>query len=91
MTQADITRNDLAFLQYMRGLAEQIEREEEAYGEQLNEWINRAANGSGQTVQVPIVPLLLHKMMPRIERRDIEVMLAWARGENVLLHVLERE
>lgn len=95
----EATRNDQAFLQYWRALAEQIEREEEVYTAQLNDWLALTMNsptvpvaiGSGQIAQVPIVPPLPPIFPRQIERRDIELMLAWARGENVLLHVMERE
>lgn len=99
MTQTNITKNDLAFLTYMRALIEQIEREEETYTAQLNEWMSLAMNsptvpvaiGSGHIAQVPILPPMPPQFPRQIERRDLNVMLAWARGENVLLHVLERE
>lgn len=99
MTQTNITKNDLAFLTYMRALIEQIEREEEIYTAQLNEWMSLAMNaptvpvplGQGTIARVPILPPMPPQFPPQIERRDLNVMLAWARGENVLLHVLERE
>jgi len=99
MTQTNITKNDLAFLTYMRALIEQIEREEETYTAQLNDWMSLATNsptvpvplGQGTIARAPILPPMPPQFPRRIERRDFNVMLAWARGENVLLHVLERE
>ena len=37
----EVSRNDLAFLQYWPALAEQIEREEEAYTAQLQVWLDQ--------------------------------------------------
>jgi hypothetical protein len=103
----EVTRNDMAFLQYMRTLADQIEREEEPYTAQLQQWLDQAIqNGPARTITLAApgtitasttnqVGAQTHSFPPtfpkQVDRKDIEVMLAWARGEDVLVHVLERE
>lgn len=92
----ETSRNDQAFLQYMRALLTRIETEDAEYQAQLNEWFANVIISTKQSVgpqsarKIIITPAA--PTPPRqIGTKDLALMFAWARGENVLLHVLERD